>query len=84
MIARLNGWNEQWAGIRGALERDSGVPLDWTVRPWLFVPEAQAGRLRASIAGLGNLPSPRVMFLEDVVPWRYRSWDRGVYKDVSP
>ncbi|MBB3889226.1 hypothetical protein [Xanthomonas campestris] len=28
LIARLKGWNEHCAGIRGALERDSGVPLD--------------------------------------------------------
>ncbi|MGD6669354.1 hypothetical protein VWZ37_22810, partial [Xanthomonas citri pv. citri] len=84
LIARLKGWNEHWDGIRGALERDSGVPLDWTVRPWLFVPEAQAERLRASSAGFGNFPSPRITFLEDVVPWRYRSWNRGAYTDTTP
>lgn len=84
LIARLKGWNEHWAGIRGALERDSGVPLNWTVRPWLFVPEAQAERLRVSIAGFVNLPSPRITALEDVVPWRYRSWNRGAYTDTTP
>jgi hypothetical protein len=83
LLARLNGWNEHWPGVRAALARDSGVPLDWVVRPWLFVPEAHAERLRASLAGFGNFPSPRITFLEDVVPWRYRSWDRGAYKDPT-
>ncbi|MDR6672842.1 hypothetical protein [Xanthomonas sp. 1678] len=83
LLARLKSWNEHWPGVRAALARDSGVPLDWVVRPWLFVPDAHAERLRASLAGLGNLPSPRITFLEDVVPWRYRSWDRGAYEDPA-
>lgn len=77
-MERALGWHQ------GALERDSGVPLGWSVRPWLFVPQAHAERLRASIAGFGNLPSPRITFLEDVVPWRYRSWNRGAYTDTTP
>lgn len=82
LIARLKGWNEHWAGIRGALEGDSVSPgLDGEALA--FVPEAQAERLRASIAGFGNLPSPRITFLEDVVPWRYRSWNRGAYEDPA-
>ncbi|WOB27729.1 MULTISPECIES: hypothetical protein [Xanthomonas] len=84
LLARLRAWDEHWPGVRAALARDSGVPLDWSARPWLFVPEANAKGLQYAIGGLKNLPSPRVTFLEDVVPWRYRSWDRGVYKDVSP
>lgn len=59
------------------------MPLDWTVTPWLFVPKAQAERLRASIAGFGNLPSPRITFLKDVAPWRYRSWSRGAYIETT-
>jgi hypothetical protein len=83
LLARLKAWNEHWSGVRAALARDSGVPLDWGVRPWLFVPEAHADRLRASTAGFGNFPGPRITFLEDVVPWRYRSWERGAYEDPS-
>lgn len=83
LLARLRAWDEHWAGVRAALTRDSGVPLTWTARPWLFVPQAHADRLRASIAALTDLPSPRITCLEDVVPWRYRSWDRGPYVDPA-
>ncbi|SKA14702.1 hypothetical protein [Novilysobacter spongiicola] len=81
LLARLRAWNEHWEGMRRALARDSGIPLDWTARPWLFVPQVHADKLRASVAGLAALPPVRITHLEDVVPWRYRSWDRGAYCD---
>ncbi|WP_414490474.1 hypothetical protein [Stenotrophomonas maltophilia] len=84
LLARLRAWDEHWPGVRAALARDSGVPLDWNARPWLFVPESNAKGIQSAIGGLKNLPSPRVTFLEEVLPWRYRSWDRGAYVDESP
>ncbi|MEL3952910.1 hypothetical protein [Stenotrophomonas bentonitica] len=66
------------------MERDSGVLADWIARLWLFVPEAQIATLRYAIRDLTNLPSPRFTPLEQVVPWRYRSWDRGAYVHPSP
>lgn len=83
LLGRLRGWDEHWEGVKAALVRDSGVPADWSVRPWLFVPQAHAERLKSSLASLGTLPSPRITFLEEVVPWRYRSWNRGAYEDPS-
>lgn len=59
------------------------MPAGWFVRPWLFLPQAHAERLKNSLASLGTLPSPRITFLEDVVPWRYRSWNRGSYEDPA-
>lgn len=59
------------------------MPAGGSVRPWLFVPQAHAERLKSSFASLGTLPSPRITFLEDVVPWRYRSWNRGAYEDPA-
>ena len=32
-------------------------------------------------AALSLMPEPRVTALEEVLPWRYRSWDRGDYQD---
>ncbi|MBH1648031.1 hypothetical protein I5U82_09025 [Stenotrophomonas maltophilia] len=84
LLARLRAWDEHWPGVRAALARDSGVPLDWSARPWLFVPESNAKGIQSAIGGLKNLPSPRVTFLEEVLPWRYRSSDRGAYVDESP
>lgn len=76
-------WDEHWEGVKAALVRDSGVPDGWFVRPWLFVPQAHAERLKGSLASLGTLPSPRITFLEHVVLWRCRSWNRGAYEDLS-
>ena len=84
LLARLRAWDEHWPGLRAALFRDSGVPLAWTARPWLFVPQAHAARLRASVEAFAHLPKPRITCLEEVVPWRYRSWDRGSYVDPAP
>ena len=81
LLARLRAWNEHWQGMRLALARDSGIPLDWAARPWLFVPQAHSDKLRTSVAVLTALPPVRITHLEDVVPWRYRSWDRGAYCD---
>lgn len=62
--------------------RDSGVPAG--VRKALAVRAAGSReRLKSSFASLGTLPSPRITFLEDVVPWRYRSWNRGAYEDPA-
>lgn len=82
LLARLRSWDEHWEGLKVALVRDSGVPAAWPLRPWLFVPEAQAERLKGGLASLRSLPSPRITFLEEVVPWRYRSWNRGPYEDA--
>jgi hypothetical protein len=30
---------------------------------------------------LSLMPKPRITALEEVLPWRYRSWDRGDYLD---
>jgi hypothetical protein len=35
----LGSWREHWPLMRIALNRDCGVPLDWTVTPWVFVPK---------------------------------------------
>lgn len=44
------------------------ITSERSIRPWLFVPQAHAGRLKGSLASLGMLPSTRITFLEDVVP----------------
>lgn len=77
LLARLRAWNEHWPGVRAALARDSGVPTDWALRPWLFVPAEQIEKLRAAIAPFLTLPAPRITPLEEALPWRYRSWNRA-------
>ena len=83
LLTRLRAWNDHWEAIKTALCRDSNLPEAWPVRPWLFVPEAQVVRLRSNLAGMKALPNPRITALEEVVPWRYRSWDRGAYSELD-
>ena len=77
---RLAGWHANWPLVCGAISRDSFLPKDWPVRPWLFVPEPLVPvllRKLDQIAGIGALSFiPRVTTLEMVQPWRYRSWNR--------
>lgn len=79
LFNRLEAWAKDWPLVRIALARDSGIPADWSVRPWLFVPEANRGRVEKFLATLPgtDMPAPRVSALEDALPWRYRSWNRG-------
>lgn len=74
LIARLKSWTMSWDGVLAALRRDTGLPPDWTIRPWLFVPEEAVHRL---VTRMPALPvKPRVTPLEMTLPWRYHSWDR--------
>jgi hypothetical protein len=49
-----------------------GIPLDWTVRPWLFIKEEEAEPLLKVIP---RDPKPKFTFLEKTVPWNYHDWD---------
>jgi hypothetical protein len=83
LLARLSAWQQNWEELTAAVLRDSCVPKDWKVQPWLFIPEAhhavftKKSSKGAPAAGVSSeMPSPRVTYLEAVVPWKYRTWDR--------
>lgn len=81
LLKRLDDWNVYWPALRIALSRDSGLPSDWPLRPWLFVPEHLIPKVIAKLkqfeADPGRqLPQPRITPLEMVLPWKYRSWNR--------
>lgn len=81
LIKRLKDWNVHWQEIRKALARYSHLPIEWQVRPWLFVPEAKncAEKLVHALEDIDHCQqlsfNPRITTLEMVVPWQY-SWDR--------
>lgn len=83
LLNRLKSWDQHWIGLKEALARDCGIPLDWTLQPWLFVPNDRVDRLLLGARALSLMPEPRITALEDVLPWRYRSWNRGDYVDLS-
>jgi hypothetical protein len=81
LIARLAAWKTHWAGLRVALDRDCGIDASWTLRPWIFLPQDRNpvySRKLAKIGPLGpaDMPVPKITFLEEVVPWKYCTWDR--------
>ena len=78
---RLKEWRQNWVQLRVALERDCGIPLDWRVRPWAFVPADLRGKLAeyskmSELAASDAMPPIRVTALEEVLPWKYKSWHR--------
>ena len=83
LMKRLAAWNKDWPILCQALARDSGVPTDWPVKPWLFVPESLVDRVTSFVASMEPLtmPQPKVTKLEEVLPWRYRSWNRVPEQD---
>lgn len=83
LLTRLSAWAARWPELVAAIRRDCGVPAAWKVQPWAFIPQGydetfkrRLAILTASAPGLVSMPSPLITHLEDVVPWKYRSWDR--------
>lgn len=85
LMKRLTAWSKDWPLLCQALVRDSGVPSDWVVKPWLFIPESLVERVTSFVAGLepSRMPRPEITKLEDVLPWRYRSWNRPSSHDPA-
>lgn len=81
LVNRLQAWNEHWGGVKTALSRDGHLPEEWAVRPWLFIPNEYRQQLNTALARIGDGPllqaSPKITDLEEVQPWKYRSWDRN-------
>jgi hypothetical protein len=80
---RLNDWAANWDLLRLALVRDCHVPDAWPVQPWMFVPHGLQALLKEKLSkianigkGLEQMPVPRTTDLEEVAPWKFRSWDR--------
>ena len=85
LITRLQDWENHWVEPCAALGRDSGLPQDWSVMPWVFIPtdyhpaySKKIALLTRSVGASVHMPTPRVTHLESVVPWKYRTWDRKV------
>jgi hypothetical protein len=84
LAKRFLAWDARWSDVRNALIRDCGIPDAWTIQPWAFIPESYNLKLRSGISSLSGerpidaMPFPRITYLEQVVPWKYVTWDRKV------
>ncbi|MTW23250.1 hypothetical protein [Allochromatium palmeri] len=83
LIKRLSFWNQHWVALCNGIYRETGIPKDWSVKPWLFIPEERRGILDdklANIVGIGSegcqIPRPDITYLEEVMPWKYDNHDR--------
>jgi hypothetical protein len=81
--ARLQTWAKNWPALCAALVRESHVPKDFKIEPWVFIPKGRHEVLNKRLAAWPKIesvpytmPTPRVTYLEDVAPWQYPTWDR--------
>ncbi len=90
LVGRLQAWASNWEALCRALRRDSCVPSNFAVCPWVFIPksnhrqfERKLSSVLSGTAGPSTMPTPRVTYLESVVPWNYPSWDRKLTELAS-
>lgn len=81
LIQRLQGWQTHWHDLLLALQRDCGVDSTWSVSPWVFLPESREAIYERKWSSLAlpnpsGMPKPKLTFLEDVLPWKYCTWDK--------
>ena len=79
---RLQFWCNHWSDVVRALRRDSELRGEWQIVPRIFIPKDLEATLRQRVAALKwpdecdlHMPAPIVTLLEDVLPWKYRSWN---------
>jgi hypothetical protein len=83
LAARLLSWSAHWPEVRQAILRDCAIPDNWQIKPWAFIPKAYHDALKNRIGTITNkqiladeMPAPLITYLEKVVPWQYKTWDR--------
>lgn len=89
VVNRLKAWGMNWPLVQAAIRRDSSLQGDWSFCPQVFVPDSLVPLFERKLATLlpswetldGAMPGPDVVRLEEVLPWKYRSWDGTRYED---
>lgn len=78
LLKRFASWDEHWCDLKAALVRDCGLPVDWEVIPWAFIPEHLQQKYEEKLltTKTHNMPYPKLTTLESILPWHYRSWNR--------
>jgi hypothetical protein len=71
LVKRLRSWDQNWTGVCNAVHRDSALPDEWQVRPWLFVPDTGLKILIRGLASIANANlKPRITTLDMIQPWK--------------
>lgn len=82
VFKRLQFWCNHWADVVVAIRRDSELKGEWQMVPRVFVPGELEAQLTNRLTMVKwpaecaiRMPQPIVTRLEDVLPWKYRSWN---------
>ncbi|EGV16452.1 hypothetical protein [Thiocapsa marina] len=86
LISRLADWRSCWQEVADSIRRDSSVPSEWAVRPWIFIPRkyeedfrSKFGRFSTPSDSAVQMPYPLITHLESTLPWEYLiTWDRKI------
>lgn len=85
---RLQFWCNHWPEVVAAIFRDSELKGEWEVFPRVFVPAAlkptldiRTNLLKWPEPCARRMPKPIVTTLEEVLPWKYRSWNGTEFGD---
>jgi hypothetical protein len=84
LVKRLMSWRDNWEGVCDALHRDEagcGLPKEWPVKLWVFVPQDAIPLLQKKLNGIGQ--EVKITPLEATMPWTYRDWDRDREEDLK-
>lgn len=90
VTGRLQAWSNYWPDLVQSIRRDRALGAEWNVLPRIFIPESLKSLLEARLKTIkyelpsANLmPQPIVTTLEEVLPWKYRSWNGKAFKANS-
>jgi hypothetical protein len=77
----LTDWANNWDELRAALVRDNHVHHSWKVETRAFFPrelrdvfDKKLSKISGIVGGQGQMPVPKVDYLEDIVPWKYKHY----------
>lgn len=88
LVNRLQAWCNHWPEVVVSIRRDSALTGQWKIVPRLFVSEELKDQLAKKLSALqwpadcvDPMPDPIITTLEEVLPWRYRSWNGKPFAD---
>ena len=76
LIQRLQSWSKHWDIISQTLKEDTCIDKDWPVIPWVFGAPDTLKVVEPALERLFPDPKSRMTSLEQVVPWKYCTYDR--------
>lgn len=86
VLRRFQFWCNHWPEVVAAIRRDSELKGDWQMVPRVFIPGDLEDQLADRLARIKwpaecsiQMPKPIVTRLEEVLPWKYRSWNAKPY-----